>query len=447
MKGAPESAASHFPSLLPDGLMILVPSLNAFVSHGDFLLALMSPEATNPTVCRVLGALLPDRLVVTWWMNHTEASSRGIMQFPPPIAIDKYVNVHKCRLTEVSEICSSSSTIHVNDVKDIAFVFHVDTLEVDLPNCAGMCRVFYTRYFYDDENGLKLVDCRNHAPFSNILPDSFPSRIWHSILDVKEKVEKCLNDPKQYQPCKKMVLFKFSLESWNYIVMNLTNSGAVIESVRRNYTRKYMECDLTMSSRRIKQYFTLLRLDSSRSICSARALFGLTFGIGVRNRAPNKGDPSVSLHHADIVNVADVASNLYDNIAIIGPDRRREFTYDQGIDFIFEQVTRTLKIRVRYSKVDAQREIVASTLRLNASHLGNRNHVDNHPEHDLNGAVNNISLWAQHIAPGKCFELNGEMAEVNRVDDNIVFVLVDGNDVEQQINLNEAAELLRAYIG
>jgi len=82
-------------------------------------------------------------------------------------------------------------------VKDIAFVFHLDVLEHKLPNCAGMSRGFYTRYHYDIGNRLLSVDCHHHFPFSNIISESYPSRIWNSIIDIKEKVEKSLNDPKQ----------------------------------------------------------------------------------------------------------------------------------------------------------------------------------------------------------------------------------------------------------
>jgi hypothetical protein len=249
--------------------MIRIPLLNAFICNGDFLLALMMPESTNPMVCRVHSALPPDQLVVTWWMNQAEVSARGILPVPPPVPMEKYSNLLKCRLSEVCELCSSTTTINIDMVKDIAFVFHVDTLEYDLPNCAGMSRVFYTRYRYSRDNNLVAVDCRQHTPFSYIVPDSFPSRIWHSILDVKAQVEKCLNDPKQYQPCKKMALLKVSLECWNYIFTNLMNSGAVVVNLKWNHTRKTMHCDLAMSSSRRKQYLTLLWLDSTSSISSA----------------------------------------------------------------------------------------------------------------------------------------------------------------------------------
>jgi len=60
--------------------------------------------------------------------------------------MEMYTNIFKCKLTEVHEVFSSTSTISIDAVKDIAFVFHLDVLEYEVPNCAGMVRVFYTRY-------------------------------------------------------------------------------------------------------------------------------------------------------------------------------------------------------------------------------------------------------------------------------------------------------------
>jgi hypothetical protein len=73
---------------------------------------------------------------------------------PPPVSTESYSKVLKCRLEEVFELCSSSTTINVHSVKELAFVFHIDTVEHDLPNCAGMSRTFYAQYRYDDADRL-----------------------------------------------------------------------------------------------------------------------------------------------------------------------------------------------------------------------------------------------------------------------------------------------------
>jgi hypothetical protein len=183
----------------------------------------------------------------------------------------------KCKLTEVHEVFSSTSIIHVNAVKDIAFVFHLDVLEHKLPNCASKSRVFYTRYHYDIGNRLVSVDCHHHFPFSNIISESYPSRIWNSIIDIKEK----LKSPS-------MIQSKISLESWNYIYISLVGSGAVVVYLEQKFTHKYMQCDLSMCSQRGKQCLTLLRLDSIGSLSAARyyldSLLGLECETGLQTR-------------------------------------------------------------------------------------------------------------------------------------------------------------------
>ncbi len=57
----------------------------------------------------------------------------------------------------------------------------------------------------------------------------------------------------------------------------------------------------------------------------------------MRNRAPNKGQPPVTLHHADVLNLVDVQEKNYEKCV-------KEFVLDQCIDFIFESFSRTLKL-------------------------------------------------------------------------------------------------------
>jgi hypothetical protein len=103
-----------------------------------------------------------------------------------------------------------------------------------------------------------------------------------------------------------------------------------------------------------------------------------------------------------------------------------------------------LKIRLRYCKLDAQVPIVLSTLQLNQTRV-NRTVA---PHHTVNSEepTNNVLLWVQHVRPGVYFVRDKELLEVVRVDGKTVVVHNDDN-IEDIININEAAELLRAYIG
>ncbi len=90
-----------------------------------------------------------------------------------------------------------------------------------------------------------------------------------------------------------------------------------------------------------------------KSLIGAGKIFGLTFGVGGWNRAPNKGEPAVSMHHSVVINLVDVDSN--DNESEVARDK--EFIASQGVDLIHDIGSRLLKIQIRYCKFDAQKPI------------------------------------------------------------------------------------------
>jgi hypothetical protein len=73
-----------------------------------------------------------------------------------------------------------------------------------------------------------------------------------------------------------------------------------------------------------------IRIDTELSLNVAHNLFGITFGLGVRNRVPRKGEQPVTMHHGDGVNMIDITRN--DPV-----DRNKEFTCDQRVDFIYDE--------------------------------------------------------------------------------------------------------------
>jgi hypothetical protein len=147
----------------------------------------------------------PDKVRVTWWWTHDELVSSYIgLEALPPLSNARHKNLQLCNLKEVTERVLSASVHQPVNVIDIAFVFHADMFETEFLDCAIMARVFYTRCCFNAEDKLCLVDCRRFKPFNSSLCKSYASSIWWSGLDLKEYVSKLLNDPKQYQICKKI---------------------------------------------------------------------------------------------------------------------------------------------------------------------------------------------------------------------------------------------------
>jgi hypothetical protein len=141
------------------------------------------------------------------------------------------------------------------------------------------------------------------------------------------------------------------------------------------HTEKHLHCDLSLSSSSIKIQYQLVHIDSVGSLQCAQSLFGITFGIGTRNRPLNKGEKVVTLHHGDAINLVDIP--VVNGGAAI--NWIEEFVSTPGIDFIYEMSARVLKIKVRYNRFLAQEDHVAAALNLNGVELPARFDAGNNP--------------------------------------------------------------------
>jgi len=223
--------------------MIWVPLLNAHITTGDFVPA--EQEDSNVcSVCQVINVLNPDEMRVTLWLRTEQLSALQLQELPPIDA--SFQNLRKCHLKEVTERVLAINTIKTCQVRGLVFVFHATTLEHDILNCAGMKSVFFTRFRYDVNDSLVDMDVGHHYPFSNAVVESFPCRIWWSILLVKESVMKLVFDRKQYQGMKKSMMLPFSLESWYYLKSQIPNCITV--QFYWNKTYRHVHCDLMISS-------------------------------------------------------------------------------------------------------------------------------------------------------------------------------------------------------
>ncbi len=404
-------------------MSIWIPCVQAYLHAGDFVLA--SPqEGAVPLVGRIMGGSTVNGIQVTWWLSRNELLQIAGVEAVPLLSAQTHRNVQLCKIVEVTERVLSISEISTNLVTDLAFVFHADTLENNLVDCAGMSRVFYTRYKYDcNDNLMKLRPCQV-APFSRFgLYDSYPCRIWHSVLDVKDLMRKALNDRRQFQGLRKSVSVRLPLESWYYLLHRFHVCRPIFVEYSRSQTEKRMHCNLSLSSCSSRITLKLLRIDSIEAMLCARDIFGITFGVGIRNTPPKKGERARSMHHGDVVNVVHVAQNA----EIPNAQRQREVSYSEGVDFIYNEVSRLLKVRVRYSRVLAQDTVVAAT-------LGLRQPVE---------PCNNVRF---EVSIGTMFTRGEELLTVVSVNGDDVRVCGD-DGMNYVITLGEAITLLEAFIG
>ncbi len=159
----------------------------------------------------------------------------------------------------------------------------------------------------------------------------------------------------------------------------------------------------------------------------ARQFFGITFGIGIRNRAPKKGELPQSVCFGDVVNMVNVTANE----GLNNLERFKEFTFMQGIDFIYNEICRTLRIRVRYIRVEAESDLVSSVVGLNRSVLM---------------IPDDQTEIVSTVAPGDFFIRNENLVQVVSVIGHDV-VVSDDDGVQYNLSLNEARHLMQAYVG
>jgi hypothetical protein len=148
---------------------------------------------------------------------------------------------------------------------------------------------FYTRYKYDGNDALLPLTLTSfHLLLS---PSLWKASLW------KDNLEKLLNNACQYQIQKKSVKVKCSLESWYYFIQRMSLPNPLHVMYWKNHTEKLMHYNFTLSSHSCRVLFRLLQIDKMESLMCARTTFGNTFGIGIRNIAPNKGVHALWRHN------------------------------------------------------------------------------------------------------------------------------------------------------
>ncbi len=146
------------------------------------------------------------------------------------------------------------------------------------------------------------------------------------------------------------------------------------------------------------------------------------------------------MRYGDIVNLVNESST--ENTALVGQQWEKEFVAAQGIDFVYDDASRTLRIRIRHSRVLEQNELASMKLNSNAVLLVVADNVI--PRFPIN---NEGRQWRNQLVPGTLLLRQGDLMEVTRVHGDDVVLISDGTDEKTTINIIEAEQLLEEYIG
>jgi hypothetical protein len=306
--------------------MVIIGNLGgADISPGDFVLA---NRGNSRCVCCIKRVIPSQSFEVVWWSEVSEGA---------PMCPNTFPNLLQSKIIEISAD-DSTSVICCSDINDVAFVFSAEIIEQWWADVSGMSRVFFTRD-------------RDHVPFNPNVIESYPSRVWHSLLSIKELVRKLLSKKRQMHVCRSSSTTTLPLEGWRYI--SLFFSPLYFQ---KNQTKVFQFPDLSLQSKSSVKLCGIIRIASLVQMETARQLFGRTFGIGTRNIPPRKGLPRKVMEVGNIVNVVDVS----------GMDMQgkfKEFTAEQRIDLVYEEASRMLSVRVVYRDVKAEHELVSRILK------------------------------------------------------------------------------------
>jgi hypothetical protein len=109
-----------------------------------------------------------------------------------------------------------------------------------------------------------------------------------------------------------------------------------------------------ISTSTIRRY-CLVRIITQSAMSAAQEVFGNTLGVGSRNPPPRKGAPRNVLEQGNKINLIDVPIIMAEAFHVTASGQR--------IDFIYEELTRNLSIRVKYFGTLAQDPKVGAILR------------------------------------------------------------------------------------
>jgi hypothetical protein len=256
-------------------------------------------------VCQVDNIISDKELLVTWWLPDDFLPNALLIENRQPLILSEHNNEYKCKFLEVTMLTSSQSVLEISSVVDVAFVFHAQTLENHWVNCAGMDKVRFTRFLIDSNNCLVEIHPNDYLPFRLNVPESYPSRLWYSIIMLKEKLSGILNQKAQQRKAS-LNLF-FPLESWTYLCRQFLPILLSIDFIKVK-SKPYQYCDLSLITKSSAVQFSMLRTSNPCIIERARKIFGVTCGIGCRNLPPSKGEVVRKIQHGDNINVVDINS-------------------------------------------------------------------------------------------------------------------------------------------
>jgi hypothetical protein len=250
--------------------MVSIPTVGVEVTAGNFLLGSIDDYQGQLIVCQVVEVVPASEVLVVRWLEDAQLKTYYQNDTRPPLR-SQYEDVMRCKLKEVTKY-GSLEKLHTSSIHGVAFVFHVLDLEYTWVNCSGMQSVFFTRYELLQSGEFMAIEHSLNLPFSSSHPESYTSRLWYSLMFLKDKPDSLMNKKTQHQVCRASGNIFLSMEVWDFFVSSLM-ALYHLSFFSKNRSKPCMFCDLSLATRSSNAFFAMLRMSNQPSMDMAQGKF------------------------------------------------------------------------------------------------------------------------------------------------------------------------------
>ena len=248
--------------------------------------------------------------------------------------------------------------IDIEDISEIAFVFHAKSIQSGQFCVNGMKHSFVVRYriwYYhppgeespNSHYGLvsSLKD-NKFCPFpTNLVIDSYPSRVFMFLNVIKNSVNSILYSKGKHKKLSTFVEMYISRDTWGYIHRQLACSTEIIQMkkkrslrVRHNYFH-----DLSMSSSQVLSKKETFVAKTSEQQSFIRSIFGKSFLLGVRKRPSFKSYGK----KPGLLSIGDEVNVVGNNFSSLNQSNRPN---GNMVSFSFDNISGKLRICIQFTR-------------------------------------------------------------------------------------------------
>ncbi len=186
--------------------------------------------------------------------------------------------------------------IAVEQVKSIAYLFHVDDIQAGRYNPGGLANGYAVRRYRGPNGTTRQLNVRVFKSFHN--ETCFSKRMWDALVAIREESKKALSSRGQWDGRTKHLHLKgFNVEVFQYFHSTITAEGfdgEVIEKKDKGpgwlKPQKVLNPDLSTEHKRLRQKSHMVRALDEPSLKRFKGAFGTAFAVANPTAVPKLKD-------------------------------------------------------------------------------------------------------------------------------------------------------------